>query len=102
MIQSQYRLRIRPGTVRLIRTLHPVLKKKVRKSLSAIVENALCGKALKDELEGLMSFRVSRLRIIYRIRGKREIDIITIGPRKRIYEETYRLVRKDRRKYGGE
>jgi mRNA interferase RelE/StbE len=54
------------------------------------------GKALRDDLAGLRSFRVSRFRIIYRISG-RTIEIITVGPRERIYEETYRLIKKEER-----
>jgi mRNA interferase RelE/StbE len=53
------------------------------------------GKPLKEELEGLRNFRVSRFRIVYRIAGLREIQIIAIAPRERIYEETYRLIRKE-------
>ena len=53
------------------------------------------GKALKDELAGLRSFRVGRFRIIYRISSKRQIDLVALGPRVRIYEETYRLVKKE-------
>jgi mRNA-degrading endonuclease RelE of RelBE toxin-antitoxin system len=47
---------------------------------------------VKDELEGLRSFRVSRFRIVYRISKKKEVEIISIGPRARIYEETFRVL----------
>jgi mRNA interferase RelE/StbE len=50
---------------------------------------------LKDELAGLRSFRVSRFRIIYRISARDIIDIVAIGPRRSIYQETYRLILKD-------
>ncbi|HSB33071.1 MAG TPA: type II toxin-antitoxin system RelE/ParE family toxin, partial [Nitrospirota bacterium] len=52
------------------------------------------GKALKDELAGLRSFRVGRYRVIYRISGGKELDIVAVGPRERIYEDTYLLIRK--------
>jgi len=55
------------------------------------------GKALKEELSGLRSFRVGRFRIIYRIAAGKEIEIVTIGPRESIYRETYLLLRKDTR-----
>jgi mRNA interferase RelE/StbE len=60
------------------------------------MEDPYSGKPLKDELEGLRSFRVSRFRIIYRIKAK-EIQIVAIGPRSSIYEETYRLIKKETR-----
>lgn len=83
-----------PDTVaERIRNLHPDLKKKVKASLQAIVSDPYSGKPLKDELAGLRSFRVSRFRIIYRISGKKLIEIIAIGPRECIYEETFRLLK---------
>ena len=78
----------------LIRTLHPHLKKKVRTSLQAILADPSTGKELEEELKGLRSLRVSRYRIIYRISPGRRIEVVAIGPRERIYEETYRLVKK--------
>lgn len=78
----------------LIRNLHPDLKKKVRASLEFILSDPHPGKALKDELSGLWSFRVGGFRIIYRIADDRLIEIVAIGPRERIYEETFKLLKK--------
>ena len=36
-----------------------------------------------------------RFKIIYRISSKQIIDIIAVGPRKTIYEETYRIIKKE-------
>jgi len=36
------------------------------------------GKSLKDELEGLKSYRISRFRIIYRISSKYTIDVVAV------------------------
>ena len=84
-----------PDTVAaLIRNLHPHLKKKIKTSLQTIVTDPYSGKSLKAELAGLRSFRVGRFRIIYRISGKKLIEIVTIGPRECIYEETFRLLKK--------
>lgn len=60
-----------------------------------IVDDPASGKALKEELEGLRTFRVSRFRIVYRIAEPREIQVVAIGPRERIYEETLKRVRKE-------
>jgi mRNA interferase RelE/StbE len=88
-----YKLIVADSTVRLIRSLHPELKKKVKSGLRAIVTDPFAGKALRDELKGLRSFRIGRFRIVYRISGKR-IEIAAVGPRKTIYEETLRLIRR--------
>ena len=96
MIGSMYQLRVPNEVVKLIRGLHPHLKKKIRGSLEAILSDPQAGKALKEDLDGLRSFRVSRFRIIYRISDKKEVEIVAIGPRDRIYEETYRIIKKER------
>jgi mRNA interferase RelE/StbE len=90
-----YRLRVSDDLAALIRGLHPELKRKVREALALIVENPTLGKPLKRELEGLRSFRVSRFRIIYSLTEKREIQIISIGPRDRIHEETTRIEKRE-------
>ena len=91
-----YKLRIPDGVARLIRSLHPHLKQKIRSSLRAMLSEPHAGKALKEELAGLWNFRVSRFRIIYRIVGGRQIDIVAIGPREWIYRDTFLLVKKGR------
>ena len=90
----EYRLGIPDDIVVVIRGLHPVLKKRVRSALTHICGNPYAGKALKEELVGLRSFRIKPFRIIYKISSDRTIDIIAIGPRNRIYEETYRILKK--------
>ena len=82
----------------MVRRLHPDLKRKVRASLAAISQDPHAGKPLREELEGLRSFRVGRLRIVFRVAAEsRTVDIVAIGPRTNIYEETYRLVGRDSR-----
>ena len=84
--------------VRMIRSLHPELKRKLKSSLSAITRDPWLGTSLRDELEGLRSYHVSRFRIIYRISAEgRALEIVAIGPRARIYEETLRLVTREAR-----
>ena len=83
------KLRVPDEIVALIRGCHPRLKRKIKAGLRHIVTEPGSGKSLKDELEGLKSYRVSRFRIIYRLSSKQIIDIIAVGPRKTIYEETY-------------
>ena len=90
-----YKLRVPDHLAGFIRDLHPEIKRKIKGSLKNIATEPNSGKPLKEELEGLRSFRVRRFRIVYRIAEPGEIQIIAIGPRERIYEETYRLIRKE-------
>ncbi len=63
-----------------------------------ILSDPASGKALMDELSGLRSFRVSSFRIIYRVKDSEQIELVAVGPRERIYEETFRIIRREERK----
>ena len=89
------RLRVPDEIVALVRGCHPKLKRKIRAGLRHILTEPESGKSLKDDLGGLKSYRVSRFRIICRIVSKQTIDIVAIGPRNTIYEETYRIIKKE-------
>ena len=88
------RLRVPDQIVSLIRRSHPEIKKKLRAGLEYIQKEPEAGKSLKEELEGMKSFRVGRFRIIYRISTEKIIEIVAIGPRKTIYEETFIMIKK--------
>jgi mRNA interferase RelE/StbE len=90
-----YKLRMVDGLAELVRGMHPSLKKKVRTSLETILSDPGSGKALKNDLAGLRSFRVGRFRIIYKV-SRREVQVVAIGPRSRIYEETFRLIKRSK------
>ena len=91
-----YKLRVPDDIVSLIKGMHPLLKKRVRAALEEILSDPYCGKALKEELAGLRSFRIKRFRIIYKVSSKKEVNIVALGPRKYIYEETYRIIQKEK------
>jgi len=93
---DRYRFRAAQSLIQLIRSLHPDLRRKVRAGIDAIREDPSAGKELRDDLGGLRSLRVGRFRIIYRIAGRRVIELIDVGPRRTIYEETFRLIRRER------
>ena len=98
--RARYALRVSAQVADLIRGLHPQIKRKLRAALADIMADPRAGKALKDDLAGLWSFRVGKFRIIYRINDRpatdRCIELVACGPRERIYEETYRLVARGR------
>lgn len=90
-----YKLVVPKDLQDLIRTMHPSLKKKVKACLKIILSEPYSGKALLDELSGLRSFRISSLRMIYRIKEPDQIELVAIGPRERVYEETFRIIQKE-------
>jgi mRNA interferase RelE/StbE len=94
-IKKIHKLRVPNEIAGLIRNLHPQLKRKVKSALKLIISDPQAGKPLKADLKGLSSFKVGQFRIIYRIASNRVIEIITIGPRKTIYDETYTIVKRE-------
>jgi mRNA interferase RelE/StbE len=94
-LQTKYKIRVPDEIADLVRGSHPQLKRKIKAGLKHILADPQTGKSLKDELIGLKSYRVSRFRIIYRVSTENIIDLVTIGPRKTIYEETFRIVKKE-------
>jgi mRNA interferase RelE/StbE len=91
-----YLLKIPEDLVSLIRNLHPHIKAEIRSALHFLVQNPSGGKALKEELHGMRSYRIKRYRVIYRIVAPEKIlEIIAIGPRKNIYEETFKIISRE-------
>ena len=94
--ENAYRLRVTDEIALHLRKLHPEIKKHIRHGLELIISEPNCGKALKDDLEGVRSFRIKRYRIIYRVvTESKQIEIIAVGPRKNIYEETFRIISRE-------
>jgi mRNA-degrading endonuclease RelE of RelBE toxin-antitoxin system len=61
--------------------------------LTDILEDPACGKPLEKNLRGYWSLQVGRNRIIYRP-DEEGVEIVAIGPRRTIYEETaYQILR---------
>ena len=89
------RLKVPDTVAALIRGLHPDLKRRVRSALGDIVDDPAIGKLLRDVLAGLRSCRIGQFRIVYRVVGA-AIEIVAVGPRRTIYQETWRRVRKKR------
>ena len=96
MKQPFHKLRVPDEIAELVRGMHPDLKRKTKASLKVILADPSSGKALKNELAGLRSFRVGSFRIIYRVM-RTIVEVVAVGPRERIYEETYRSLKRGRR-----
>jgi len=92
------RIRISGETAGLIKGLHPEIKRRIKSALKMILSDPDVGKSLKDELEGLKSFKAGGFRIIYRTSSRGTVEIVAVGPRRTIYELTYRMVKKEKKK----
>jgi mRNA interferase RelE/StbE len=93
-----YKIRLPDDVAGLLRGLHPNLKRKVRAALRILLRSPFEGKSLRDDFEGLRSYRIGRFRIVYRISAKKHIEVVAIGPRKRLYEETLKILKRENNK----
>jgi len=91
------RIRLSDETADLIKGLHPEIRRRVKSAFKMILSDPDIGKSLKDEPNGLKSHKVGRFRIIYRLSSRGTIEIVAIGPRRIIYELTYKFVRKQKK-----
>lgn len=91
-MQPPMRIKLPAEVAGLIRSLDPHIKRKIRSALDEILKNPASGKQLRGELAAYRSFRVGKIRIIYREKD-RIIEIVAIGPREVIYYETTLLLR---------
>ena len=89
------KLRVPDEVAALIRGCHPQLERKIKAGLRQILTEPEAGKPLREVLAGLRSYRISRFRIVYSVSSKKIIVIIAVGPRKTIYEETYRIIKRE-------
>ena len=89
------RLRISDEISDRVRSLHPDLKPKIRATLDGLLSDTAHGKLLQGQLLGFNSVRVGRLRVVYRL-VRDIVEILTIGPRRTVYEEAERLTLRTR------
>ena len=90
----KYLLVVPPEVEKSVVHLPPLLKRRIRHALQEIQSDPHAGKPLKDQLEGLYSYRVARYRIVYRIaRRKIQVQVIDIGPRNIIYQHILEIVK---------
>lgn len=84
---TPYRVRYIPAAAEPIRHLHPAIKQAIREGIHTLSAEPLRGHALVLELAGFRSLRVSRYRVVYRLREEdRTVEVYLVGPRKDIYE----------------
>jgi mRNA-degrading endonuclease RelE of RelBE toxin-antitoxin system len=82
-----YRIRYTPVAAESIRRLHPSIKQAIREEIRGLAVDPVRGHPLTLELTGFRSLRVSRYRVIYRVReADRAVEIHPVVPRKDIYE----------------
>lgn len=90
---KKYTVRLPPHLQNYLRKLHPDIKCKIRRVLEELERDPALGKPLKEQLEGLYSYRASGYRIVYRInRQEIWIEVLEITQRKIVYQNVLKLI----------
>ncbi len=85
---NSFRLDIPPHVADVTHSLHPDLKQLIKAAIRAIAADPECGEPLQRELDGLRTYRVRRVRIVYAMDQKaRAIRLMAVAHRRYVYEE---------------
>jgi mRNA interferase RelE/StbE len=90
---SNLSARYTPESARLISKLPPEIKRLVRSSVDRLLSEPTVGTELTGELDGYLSYRVRRYRIIYRVNENESyIEMYHVGHRRDVYETLRALI----------
>lgn len=88
-----YRIKLTETVCEIVRTFHPDFKKLTKKSFKKIAKNPYLGKELQEELEGYLSYRFRRYRIVYTVDEKAKTVIVhMVWHRRNVYELLSKLL----------
>lgn len=88
-----YGVKLTETVSKILTNFHPDLKKHSKKALKEIARNPYLGKELQEELEGFLSYRFKRYRIIYTVDEQRKTLVVhLVWHRKDVYELLEKLI----------
>ena len=95
---SAFQLDIPPHVAEVFRHLHPDIKRPIKAALRALIHDPAIGAPLERELVGLLTYRVSRFRVVYAVdRTHRTIHVMAVGHRRRVYDDLTEMIRRKKR-----
>lgn len=80
------RMKLRSSVERDLERLDYIIRRQLILGCKELCDDWTIGKILSGPLKGLRAHRVGTYRILYRVRASSEVDIVTIGHRREIYE----------------
>jgi len=84
---TPYKVQLTETVATLISGFHPDLKKRTRKALKRIAQNPHSGKALQADLEGYLSYRFKRYRVVYTLdETEKTVTIHLVRHRRDVYD----------------
>jgi mRNA-degrading endonuclease RelE of RelBE toxin-antitoxin system len=88
-----YQVKLTETVSKRVVGFHPELKKRTKKALTEISQNPYAGKELQEDLEGYLSFRFKRYRVIYTIEEEEKtVTVYLIWHRRDVYELFAKLI----------
>ncbi len=82
-----YRIQLTATAAKLISGFHPELKRKTKDAFKRISQNPHLGKVLQAELEGYLSYRFKRYRVIYTLDdAEKSIVVHLVRHRRDVYD----------------
>lgn len=88
-----YRVQLTRTVAKLLAKLHPELKKRTKTTLQEIAQNPYLGKELQGDLEGFLSYRFKRYKVIYTVEEKAKTVIVHLAWHRRdVYELFAKLI----------
>ena len=87
MDQGRFRSAPTKHFLRELKKLPAHIRARVLRAIEELVSNPFAGTRLRGELDGLLRWRTSDYRIVYKIdEEKRLVVLLDVGPRKAIYD----------------
>lgn len=88
-----YQIKLTRTVAKVLRNFHPDIKKLIRRALKEIAENPYRGKELQEELEGYLSYKFKRYRVVYTVDEETKTVIVhMVWHRRNVYELIAQLI----------
>lgn len=82
-----YQIKLTRTVAKVLRNFHPDIKKHTKSALKEIADNPYLGKELQEELEGYLSYRFKRYRVVYTVDEETKTVIVhMVWHRRNVYE----------------
>lgn len=82
-----YQIKLTATVGEILRNFHPEIKRLTKSALKDIADNPYIGKELQEDLEGYLSHRFKRYRIVYTVdEGTKTVIVHLVWHRRNVYE----------------
>lgn len=88
-----YQIKLTRTVAKVLRNFHPDIKKLTKSALKVIADNPYLGKELQEDLEGYLSYRFKRYRVVYIVDEETKTVILhMVWPKRNVYDLIAQLI----------